>query len=492
MGAAPRPACMRVSARRALPFFALILVVPQAQAGLQTDAPVGDVEVVDDRGTSCGSGPVRACFATVRADAAPGDAEVDAYQRVLYVGAATGDVALLPDESVVLRGSDLVLRHDALRLATAAWNGAPAPRVETAGLDMTPERAALRVRDPASDAPRDRYYGAKYAPEENGVGYDRVGPFHRPTGTETDAYTTQVVAACAPAPGTPCREAAHTSGDAYRDATPNVRFGVEFYDVEVAAGEPQLRRLERLERGLGLATVQRAAAPALSLARAPAAAAPLGEGDAAPAPAAPAPLASPQAGPEAPRATAAGLAPIAAPEAGLLTPARVAAVALGLLVLAAAALYSRFQTQQALLESGSRGRILRIVEARPGVCLSEVAEEMGVTRNAIAHHVRMLHRARLLETVEDDGRRRLYKPGTSVQPGLRVPAAILDHPVRGRIVALVGADPAGVPRRAIHERLHDVPERTRNHAVRRLAVRGILEVVRDPAGEEWLRLAAKA
>lgn len=466
------------------PLLFFVLLSSSAQAGLFADGPV-DVLVLDDR-EGCESPVADACFVAIAADGAPGEAEVDAYQRVYYVGAYGEDaVPLLPDESVSFRGSEVWVRQPALRLATESYNGA-APDLSASPVapDLTSQHAAVRVGE--------KLYGGEYVDGDGGVGYERAGPFHRPTGTDTDYSLTGFdEVACGVAAAEPTCAPTQTYGAAYRSATPNVKWGLEVYDMEVATRDPQLRDLHRVQHGAVSLVLHRAGAVPL--------APPASTRDRAAAPEDAGPAATPAVAPVVPQRDAATGAPPLTVSATTTAPpqddapllaARVAAVALGALVLAGAALYSRFQTRQSLLESSARERVLAIVDARPGVCLSEVADEMGVTRNAVAHHVRMLHRARLVEVVEDDGRRRLYKPGTSVQPDLRVPAAVADHPVRGRIVALLGAAPAGVTRRDIHASLADVPERTRNHAVRRLALRGIVEVVKDAAGEERIRLAS--
>jgi predicted transcriptional regulator len=63
-----------------------------------------------------------------------------------------------------------------------------------------------------------------------------------------------------------------------------------------------------------------------------------------------------------------------------------------------------------------RREILRIVEASPGLCLRELAERVGVTRNAVLYHVRRLEEQGRVVTVRQGRSQRHFPPRTDLGP----------------------------------------------------------------------------
>lgn len=136
--------------------------------------------------------------------------------------------------------------------------------------------------------------------------------------------------------------------------------------------------------------------------------------------------------------------------------ASLAAVVLGLLATAWMALqktlvpgllplYARLAGQEAL-SNRARLAIYREVEGRPFVHLREVQRSTGFGFGAVAYHLMVLKRERLIASVRQPGRELFYIPRTNVQGATARALALLAHPTRRRIAEHVLAEGASSQR----------------------------------------------
>lgn len=466
---------MRPASCLVLALLALASSVGPAAAGGSLETPVA-VLVVEDGFDACAAPVAGFCAFDADASGDPGDWSVDAYQQVAYVGvAANGSLVGLDDRSLVVHGDELYVEHPAFRVATWAWESVrddvPLPEgydVRSTRDNVTVEYVGPSTKDPFHPmAPRAWSYEHG---NEQGVGYDRAGPFLQPTGTDTDHDVDGIRASCAVVPVEPCASGTQAVVDAATQATPDVRFGFEFYDVEVASDPSELGGDAPHGNAGGRPNARASAASPLAPGRRDAPAphpAPADDGSSAP-PARPALPASavrsgPTAGPASVQAAGGRVA---------VSPFLAAAAVVGAVLLLAAGLYTRL-SRGAVPRQEARQAILRAVEARPGIRLADLVNDVGMGRTAVAYHVGVLERAGLLDVVARGNRKCIALKGVLAEApvtGLK----LRGHVVRTLLLDAVRRAPEGLARRDAHVLLADVPRRTRNHTIRILTRDGIL------------------
>ena len=147
---------------------------------------------------------------------------------------------------------------------------------------------------------------------------------------------------------------------------------------------------------------------------------------------------------------------------------------------AAPLLYARLTRPEAILAHPARRAILAEVRRSPGATIAGIGRASALRRSAVRHHVATLQRAGFLRMTCGPVRR-IYLVGEPV--ACHAEAADLSAQERAlRLIADSGA--AGLPRRAFHETLHDVPRRTRNHALLVLKRR---HLIAEHCGLLWTR-----
>lgn len=462
-----------------------------AGASGSLDTPLLVVDVEDHHGESCAYPVAGFCEFDVQGADRPSEAYVDVSERIYSVGVATNGttLALLPEYAYAFDGS---VPHPGFALASDAWQRAPpAPLLpDYAWMELSRDGWDVYVYGPPADRPLKpvgpRHVALAGFGNDTWLGYDGfdLTQFYVAGANTTDGHTDQARSiACRQAQVPSCDLAWNGTIDAFQSATPTVRFGANLQRVGAATREDALLRKADAGAPPEELAGPRSAAPEAPVVR--------HAWDVDPwSPTAPPGVGAQTDLPASPQPDPSASAPAASPTHGILLMERTLAPLLtgtllaGSLLLLAWTLYSRFQRKDDLLHAGIRQRILDIVEADPGISVSEVLAHVDVTRNAVIHHARMLSRAGLLRIVRDQGRTRLVPCGAqrSLDPA-RLSA-------RTQILKLLQA--AGcLPREEIHQRLARVPLRTRNHALRQLLDQGIVEQA-EVDGAPSLRLAGAA
>jgi predicted transcriptional regulator len=173
-----------------------------------------------------------------------------------------------------------------------------------------------------------------------------------------------------------------------------------------------------------------------------------------------------------------------------VVPLRVATAAALLPVALGAALYSRFHGRPGVLRSGTRERLVGVVRLHPGVSVTDAAGLMGLARNAVQHHVRLLERVGIVRVEDARGRKALYL--RDAPPSDAPPAWLLKNAACAAVVRALHERPEGLPREAVHGLMKDLPERTRNYNIQKLLAVGVMEQVETPGGRKVLRATRPA
>lgn len=369
----------------------ILLSLPGGLAGGTLDAEVLYVDVRDQR-ESCSTPVAGFCSFDLKAGEGLGDFEIDIVQNVSYVGLAT-ELPLLPDDSITLRGNDVVVMNPAPELLTNTWNQ-HAPELlssEAAGVQLSQVKWVAYyqgpwVRDPAGEWRRNEL-GVEWANRD----FYQVGPFNAQHEGQTDNLTSGIGGApiCGPADAeTSCDEAEREVAAFWRSTTPNVRKGIQFWDFQVATDPEMLRPAAALTGPSYRAflAISNESSPVASLRGS------IGwtdlPGERAPPRSPPRDDTPPPVPPNQLEATSSqGLTPPPEP-----SDPRFAAAALGVTVaVLVAALYARV-IHARVLAHPKRRKIYEIIAASPGIGISALVPRADVARNAVEHHIRHLKR----------------------------------------------------------------------------------------------------
>lgn len=478
-------------ARRAC-ILLLLIVVATGVAG--ADSRLGTefagVVIQDGRGsTDCMAIPSNVCAFDAETGPSPGDARIDAYQRIHSLRVYYNDdrapyLWLLPDGILAVDGESIYLMNPLIPAATEAWNAhePERPMRENAGVTLNETAAAVYYVGPHPEEPLGessrRNVGGAYATEGQGLGYDRVGPFNSPKGSDTDTYAASFDSiTCEVSDAPRCQEVWTSVLSTYVDATPNVQWGLEVYNVSAGAGTGTFNGSGANVSVLG--PMGYGQDPERPLRRGPEPSGFYDPGGAR------AKFTEPTPGVRPPPPTAGETAKLSSAlirEPGgpgdLITKAITLAV-----ILAAAGLYSRFATKSEVLESEMRKRLLDIVAREQGIHLSKLSRELNVTRTAVGHHLRVLARMKLVETRMLDGTRVVFLPGQAAGEDSLGRA----HPVKTPIFQALKAAPSGLTRAELHACAPSAPLRSRNYTITTMIESGLLERV-EHHGEPRYRL----
>jgi DNA-binding transcriptional ArsR family regulator len=149
------------------------------------------------------------------------------------------------------------------------------------------------------------------------------------------------------------------------------------------------------------------------------------------------------------------------------------------LVILLAWLYSRFNNPRDLLASPVRQKLIAAVKAQAGITQKELADQLGLRRQSVAHHLKLLERAQMVVLRFHDGALHVYATTVDAPPSkISATRRVLDL-VRTR---------GSIPRADVHQALADIPRRTCNAAIKSLLTQGKVEEIRTQEGAR-LRLA---
>lgn len=471
--------------------FGLLVVVHGVDAGGSVDVGgAATVMVRDTRGEDCDVA-LPLCLVDASHDGGgPANLTVGSDMRLSYVGVGVGGgwIPLLPDESLRVRGSEIMLPNPVVPVVSekVGRRETPTPVQGLASIDMGERNVSATYYGPSTKSQdpvlAERYWALAY--NNSVVGYRQFGPYNVITGNDTDSsifgFSSLV---CRYATSEPCEPVMGDAGRAIVANAPSVEWGLEVHETEVAtrelspdrgdfvtsarhpiriiAGVPSNSSADPDPRGVAPGS------PVLSHRAAP------GGGAASPPPAHPgvdlvtAKVSSDQIadGP-------AGRAPLAA----ILATGVAWALMRG---------YARFRTPAEALASPPRLAVLDLIRKRPGVRLSVLTRELPLTRTAVDHHIRTLERIGLVKVIRSHRNVLLF---TSDDAPREEPAVLtfLTHPVCNQLLRFVRDHPSGVLRARLHESFAAVPERSRNHSIRRLVQAGLIREEARPEGPHLL------
>lgn len=131
------------------------------------------------------------------------------------------------------------------------------------------------------------------------------------------------------------------------------------------------------------------------------------------------------------------------------------------------------------LSHPTRGRILAYLSENPGASLSEVARYLGVHRNAVAHHIRILSSYDKVQQ-RRQGRRALLFPAAYSNPRHQDLLGLVRQSTSRDILAALAIDPT-VSWRALAQALGVTPHTVRWH-IQRLETMGLMQLDRHFGG----------
>lgn len=396
---------------------------------------------------------------------------------------------MLPDSRLVIRGSDLFVDHPVLLILSERVN--QAPRTTVNGEDYyavwTSDNLTVYWHGPSASNRQvtgDQWWSLEH--NNDGIGYARQGPHNAPRGNSTDNYAIQSAEAChfVEDSEAACREEYNeTVLQPQRNLTPDVRFGVEIYDAEMATDPSLLEGKRGRESSVNdtpfrYNVTQRSQSEPVRThedTNISAALTPLSVE-----------LDPPRLDPEAPvdpeLPPSEPLAPPLTPPDEPVPLAAVAAAAISIMILAALAAYSRFRHDPERLLSPPRRLIMELVKTKPQTEVAEVQKVLDVTRNGAIYHLRQLERAGMLKINREGPRRYVTARGApAVSRGQ--PSVVKRHPRAHHLLETVAAAGSeGVTRSHLHSIHANVPKRTRNYLISKLIASGLLIETAETSG----------
>lgn len=467
--------------------FAILIVLPTGAASGAIDAGLVAAHIDNGHTQDCVESATGLCLASSTGENV-GDREVAAQQRfhsliILLNGSAVNDVVgleVLPGREIVLRAEDTVLPNPVSPILDEHGGGGvflPAP-LGAYGVVANDTTYGIRYYGPWPTEPTnvsDQGFGTQYS-EEGGVGYSHVGPFNLIVDRSTDDHAHGVLSwACEDPDGGTCTGGVSSPFRQYQGASPNLVAGFLFEQATVATDPSALAPAASLAardtpaEPLGA----RAAVPEVAPTRTPVAPANAprlsDERTTTPGPRAPAP---PQASlPPAPRVDAMAAAPAAPEDAGV--PPLVTIAASFTLAAILAFLYSRIRNREDAMRSERRAQLVALLERRGPLPIMTLAKELGLDRSTVQHHARLLVRTTQAELIRRGGKLWLALQGQA----LALHAGFDPNASAKAILDAIEASGGAVTREQLRDQLAHVPARTRNHEIKRLVARGLVQRV---------------
>lgn len=464
-----------------------LLAAPLAGASGELDAGLLVARVQDNHGDDCAPQVAPACFVSVTNQREPGDATIDASQRVQYVGVAS-NVPFLPSVEKNVSGSDLYVQDPSVRQTREAYDTIPQDRPyrDAAGIVLNDEGYGIYYHGPSLAAPTgpdgNRSVGFEYG---GTVGYEQFGPYNTPCCTSTESLTHIDGTVCLLADAAACSTYRTQVGDRSRDSAPVIVFGVAWEDVQVATDPERLAGSSALKHKAPIPEGTWRKLSGLP---------PMGPHPRAHA----APVVLPPPAPSGfhddpmsrsiwPRPILGNLATFGSngpdpPGDGAL--AAVVATVAALLAVLIAFLYSRFHTTDDLLSNETRVRILQLVRDNPGMPIGKLAESIGLARMTLVHHVQFMEKMKLVQSVVLDRRRCVFPYGAAPK------ATKVSGRVQRLILEILQASPEGRTRAELREALTNVPKQSRDEGIRKLIGKGLVSETRTDRGSVLLVVKA--
>lgn len=167
--------------------------------------------------------------------------------------------------------------------------------------------------------------------------------------------------------------------------------------------------------------------------------------------------------------------PLAGPAALALGALAAVGLASSVLKHLAGALYARIPPSD-VLSSDVRRRVYQLVQAEPGLSLSELAQRAALSWGNTVHHLSVLKRSGLVVSLRHGRYRRWFAAG-AVEQGQRGQVAALRNPVSARVARLVLEVP-GLSQKQLADRMAMSPQAVHWHLAR-LAQAGLVQRVRE-------------
>jgi DNA-binding transcriptional ArsR family regulator len=463
--------------------FVALVLSPGASAGTHLDAGIARIEIQDQRAQECHSGWFYACEVDFSDTSDPGNATIDTGQNVSYIGVGASVDSIAPlGLDYNISGEEGYVPNPIMPFVGQTWMNSPYAPGLPGVLEMRWEDQTIRLYYnyvTLSDPEHPIYWhetGQGFPDGQNQVGYDQIGPFNElGTSWDTDALIlSELEYRCyGPTDTRECYEEMNNASAWQKSATPDVRYGLDFHQVEAASNASVLRNASYAspaindspaysfyhdDHGPGLPrSEQTISHPVLHASGSPA-----------PFNRTPVETATPR---PPPRGVAMATTHMTSPPPNT-TLAQVAAGACGLVVLAIL-LYARIRSRKEAIASATRCRIYEIVARRPGISPTALAKELNLTRNGVIHHLRIMERTQIISR-RTEGKLVFLFVGrgeidsTAILLGRAGAHSVILQKLRER--------PEGMQKSELVAATSDLPKRTRNHALKRLLDHGLVSV----------------
>lgn len=457
-------------------------------ADTHVDAGEARLEIKDQRDAECGGGWFAFCQAGMSNATDPRNGTVDVNQNFSYIGAGASVDPLVPiGVDYQVYGREGYVPNPIFPFVGETWsNSALAPGIPgvfevrfedpTIWLDYN----SLNRSDPTRPSVFWNELGMSFPDGDQRLGYNQIGPFNGYGSTDTDERArTYLESACgfSQTHSPECYQTADGLADSQAAYAPDVRYGISFYEVEAASDASRIGDYSNYAAPLNYASQAWA----------------LYQPDPAPTrlddqnvPRVP--ILLPQVGPDqsvpvhahtGPEQTPSGVALQIAQPPNSHTSSLVTAVTVGGigLLLLGVLLYSRIRSRNEAIASAARSRIYGLITNTPGISPAALAAELGLTRNGIIHHLRVMERTHMI-SVRSEGQKTFIYAGRP-DPD-RISALIARADAAGVILAALRNTPEGLTKEEVVAATRDLPKRTRDHSLRQLVLKGVLAIRDDP------------
>jgi predicted transcriptional regulator len=396
-----------------------------ALAGTKVDLGEVRVQIDDQRDGDCHRAWLVVCPITISNVSDVRTAEIDASQNVSYIGAGVSVDPIVPvGLDYTVHGRDGYVPNPVFPFVGQEWSGSPlAPGI--------PGVFEVHFEDPAiqlyynsvntSDPAHPIYwheYGTTFPDGQNRLGYNQLGPFNELDSTDTDAtIRLHLEYLCfGPTQTRECFEAADNISNWQANNSPNVHYGLNFYEVEAASNTSSIGNYSYFASTNNLSygpwewysylpvplPVDEQGIPAPIRATSP----PSHQEDTAA-------KSPPKPKPESTSIALLAVQPPANHSPVLLT--SLAAGGVGIILLAVF-LYARIRNRSEAITSAVRCKIYDFLSKNPGISPSTLAGELGMPLQKVRHHLRVMERTQMISVRREGNKAFLLR--VAMQPGL--------------------------------------------------------------------------
>lgn len=467
-----------------------------AHAGSHADLGLARAEIDDQRSNECWSAPVQICQVSASNTSDPGNATIDASQNITYVGAGVSVDRIFPvGVDYEIYGRDGYVPNPILPFVGKEWSnsslGPGVPGVFDLRFDGVNQTIWLDYNWVNVSNPYDPIYwkeiGQTFPDGQGHAGYNQIGPFNESMGdTDTLLQPPPDVLCTGPLQVRECYDAASTWNSWQANNTPDVRFGAAFNEAEAASNASKIgnRTYNASTSNESFGTwpshspssvplpVDNETMPHPTLHRLPV------DQDQNVS------LLRPSGHKPPPGKVV--LQTVQAPNA---RPSQVlkaiVAGGLGVFVAGLLFLYARIRSRKEAVASAMRCKLHELIAKTPGISPSALAGEVGLSRNGLVHHLRVMERTQMILVRSEGKKVSLFTRQREVDP---LAALIARGDAASAILRALQPRPDGLTKPELVAATPSLPTRTRDHAVRQLVARQILRTV-DADGRRY-RIAA--